>query len=125
MVNIGASQEFTGSNGLEGTSLVLGAYTGLRVPIKEYSRFGLAVRYSDRKPINSELYPDTQTFGGSAEYVVGLSPRWALGFGAQYYDQTGGGRVTTDPTDPNAEAFVPDGQYTIFSAVVSWSPNNR
>ena len=94
LVEMGALQEFTGSNGVEGTALVLGAYAALRVPVQQYSRFGLAARYSDRDPVR-DTFPATQTLGASAEYVAGLSRHWALGFGVQYYDQRRRTRRTT------------------------------
>ena len=116
-VEMGVLQEFTGSNGVEGTALTLGAYAALRVPIRQASRFGLAVRYSDRDPVR-DTFPSTTTLGGSAEFVAGLSRHWGLGFGVQYYDQT------TNETDETT-AYVPDGQYAIYSAVVSWNPTAR
>jgi hypothetical protein len=117
LVEMGVLQEFTGSNGVEGTALVLGAYAALRVPIRQYSRFGLALRYSDRSPV-SDTFPDTETLGASAEYVAGLSQHWALGFGVQYYDQA------VNQT-PDTTSFVFDGTYAIYSAVVSWNPTAR
>ena len=117
LVQAGAVQEFTGSNGVEGTALTFGAYTALRVPIRQRSHFGLALRYSDREPV-LDTFPTTKTFGGSAEFVAGLSRHWGLGFGAQYYDQTSS--QTEDATE-----FVPDGSYAIYSAVVSWNPTAR
>lgn len=117
LVEAGVLQEYTGSNGVEGTALVLGAYTALRVPIGQYSRFGLALRYSDRDPVRA-TFPGTQTLGASAEYVAGLSRHWALGFGVQYYDQA------VDETE-DATAAVFDGEYAIYSAVVSWNPTSR
>jgi hypothetical protein len=114
LVEAGVLQEFTGSNGVEGTALVLGAYTALRVPIKQASEFGLALRYSDRDPVQ-DTFPDSRTFGGGASYVAGLSRHWGLGLGVQYYDQT-----TADATE-----FVPDGTYSIYSAFVTWNPTAR
>lgn len=117
LVEAGVSQEFTGSNGVEGTALVLGAYTALRVPIRQQSRFGVALRYSDRDPVQ-ETFAGSTTFGVSGEYVAGLSRHWGLGFGVQFYDQT-----TNETADTTT--FVPDGNYAIYSAVVSWNPTAR
>jgi hypothetical protein len=117
LVEMGVLQEFTGSNGVEGTALTFGAYAALRVPIRQASRFGLALRYSDRDPV-LDTFPTTKTLGASAEFVAGLSRHWGLGFGVQYYDQT-----TNDTADTTA--YVPDGTYAIYSAVVSWNPTAR
>lgn len=116
-VEMGVFQEFSGSSGVEGTALTLGAYAALRVPIKQASRFGLAARYSDRDPVRDN-FPASQTLGGSAEYVAGLSRHWGLGFGVQYYDQM------ADETDEST-AYVPNGTYAIYSAVVRWDPTAR
>lgn len=116
-VDLGVIQEFTGSSGVEGTALVLAAYAGLRLPIRQASRFGLALRYSDREPV-LDAFPPSKTLGGSAEFVAGLSRHWGLGFGVQYYDQT-----TSDTAD--STQFVPEGTYAIYSAVVSWNPTAR
>ncbi len=113
LVEIGARQDFTGANGLEGTSLVLAGYVGLRVPIRQYSRFGIAARYSDRNPIASGA-ADTETIGGNADLVIGFSPRWSLGFGIQYYDQT------ASSADPAL-----DGTYAVYTAGLRWLPTAR
>jgi hypothetical protein len=116
-VEAGISQEFTGTNGVEGTALTLGAYAALRAPIRLYSRFGLALRYSDRDPVR-DTYPTSRTLGASAEYVAGLSRHWGLGFGVQFYNQATGDTAGTTN-------FVPDGNYGLYSAVVSWNPTAR
>ncbi|MCU0254275.1 MAG: hypothetical protein MUE47_07010, partial [Acidobacteria bacterium] len=116
-VEAGIEQQFTGSNGVEGTALTFAAYTALRAPIRQYSRFGLALRYSDRDPVQ-EGFATSRTMGASAEYVAGLSRHWGLGFGVQFYNQrTGDTAGTAD--------FVPDGNYALYSAVVSWNPTAR